>query len=80
MEVKILAFGVARDILGQSEIALPADPEMRVDRLLELLRTRYPKLRELRSLAVAVNAEYAEENSLIRAGDEVALIPPVAGG
>ena len=29
---------------------------------------------------VAVNQEYAAPGDIIRAGDEVALIPPVAGG
>ncbi len=29
---------------------------------------------------VAVNQEYAEPGQVIRANDEVALIPPVAGG
>lgn len=30
--------------------------------------------------AVAVNAEYARGDRALRTGDEVALIPPVAGG
>jgi molybdopterin converting factor small subunit len=29
---------------------------------------------------VAINQEYAAPNTVIRAGDEIALIPPVAGG
>ena len=33
-----------------------------------------------RSCVVAINREYADEGSLVRAEDEVALVPPVSGG
>jgi MoaE-MoaD fusion protein len=33
-----------------------------------------------RSCVVAINREYADEASLVRAEDEVALVPPVSGG
>lgn len=33
-----------------------------------------------RSLAVAVNREYAPVDTVLREGDEVALLPPVSGG
>jgi len=33
-----------------------------------------------RSCVVAINREYADERSEVRAGDEVALVPPVSGG
>jgi len=52
--------------------------------LFELLELRHPKLKQkkiLASVAVAVNLEYVKiEEGMIRAGDEVAIIPPVSGG
>ena len=33
-----------------------------------------------RSCVVAINREYADERAIVRAGDEVALVPPVSGG
>jgi MoaE-MoaD fusion protein len=33
-----------------------------------------------RSCVVAINREYADEGQPVRAGDEVALVPPVSGG
>src|SRR3954453_7404216 len=33
-----------------------------------------------RSCVVAINREYADERARVRAGDEVALVPPVSGG
>jgi molybdopterin converting factor small subunit len=42
---------------------------------------RFPELRDLlQTTAVAVNREYATPQTVIRPGDEVALIPPVSGG
>jgi molybdopterin synthase sulfur carrier subunit len=42
--------------------------------------TNYPALEKLRSLFIAVNQQYAEDNQSINETDEIALIPPVSGG
>jgi molybdopterin synthase sulfur carrier subunit len=34
----------------------------------------------LRSLYIAVNSDYADENLILNGADEIALIPPVSGG
>ncbi|WP_020537247.1 MoaD/ThiS family protein [Lewinella cohaerens] len=80
MEIKVLAFGIARDILGGPELKISGPENLTVGRLLELLKERYPAFVDLTSLAIAVNAEYANENQPISAGDEIVIIPPVAGG
>ena len=41
---------------------------------------RYPALRELSSLALAVNQAYARDKDPVHESDEIALIPPVSGG
>ena len=42
---------------------------------------RYPKLKDTGFLSrVAVNAEYVDVSHRLKAGDEIALIPPVSGG
>jgi molybdopterin synthase sulfur carrier subunit len=80
MEVKIIAFGIAKDILGTNEIELAFKESIAVEELLEELKTRYPAFRELRSLAIAINETYASPGQMIGARDEVVIIPPVAGG
>jgi molybdopterin synthase sulfur carrier subunit len=40
----------------------------------------YPRLKELSSLAIAVNNSYADDAMSITHFDEIALIPPVSGG
>ena len=80
MSLKIALFGITRDIVGASTIELPAPTPANVADLLADLRQRYPALGALRSCAVAVNNEYAAADQPLRPTDEIALIPPVAGG
>jgi sulfur-carrier protein len=79
--VRLLAFAGARDVLGAAEITLPlAAPCTAAELLAEVCR-RYPALQPWRSsLRVAVNGAYAQAEDRVSFGDEVALIPPVAGG
>jgi len=80
--VLVLFFAAARDATGTAEISLDAVPEgFTVRALSELLAARYPDLgARMRSVRFAVNSEYARADDPVRPGDEVAVIPPVAGG
>ena len=80
MSLTIALFGITRDIVGASTIELPAPAPATVGALLAELRQRYPALGALRSCAVAVNNEYATNDQALHTVDEIALIPPVAGG
>ena len=80
MNLNIALFGIAREIVGQSSLALTAPAGQSVAGLLAELRTAYPELASLRSLAVAVNNEYAAGDVALHERDEIALIPPVSGG
>ena len=75
----IKAFGVTKEILGSREIILELHGDT-VAALREALKKRYPPLVELRSLMVAVNKAYAQDDVQIGETDEIALIPPVSGG
>ena len=79
--VRLLAFAGARDVLGAAEVILPlAAPCSAAELLAEICR-RYPALQPWRaSLRAAVNGTYADASDRVSSGDEVALIPPVAGG
>jgi molybdopterin converting factor subunit 1 len=79
--VRVLAFAGARDVLGDGEVALPLPGPCTAAELLDHVCARYPALVPYkRSLRVAVNGAYAAPHDPVRSGDEVALIPPVAGG
>ena len=80
MEIEIKAFGIARDILGNATFNLKIAEETSVESLMERLKKDYPAFKELTSLAIAINTTYATPGQLIKQGDEVVIIPPVAGG
>lgn len=80
MEIKLLAFGISKDILGSREFQFTLDGECSVGQLKKQLLKQYPAFEDLRSLAIAVNNNYAEDHLILKSGDEIALIPPVSGG
>jgi len=77
--LKIKTFGVARDMMGGKEVVVKVAGSD-VASLRRALITNYPALEKLRSLFIAVNQQYAEDNQSINETDEIALIPPVSGG
>ena len=80
MNVKILLFGVTRDIVGDSTLEMDISDGHNVGEMMKELKIRFPKFSDLNSLLVAVNSEYAEEDMILNHSDEIALIPPVSGG
>lgn len=74
----VLLFASWSDALGpQVEVELPEGA--RVADLLVALSARAGG-RTLPRPLVAVNQRYAKADAVLRAGDELAIIPPVAGG
>jgi molybdopterin synthase catalytic subunit len=83
MRVQVIPFGVLKDWLGSSVKTLELPDGACVAVLLESLRTRLPASAGagiLSSIAVSVNAEYAQAAHILHDGDEVGLLPPVSGG
>ncbi len=80
MQISVLLFGIAKDIVGNGTLQLDVDENCSVAQLKEKIVSDYPKFELLKHLAVAVNNEYGNSETIIKAGDEVALIPPVSGG
>ncbi|MDT7829961.1 MoaD/ThiS family protein [Pricia sp. S334] len=80
--MELLMFGVAKDIVGQSSFRFDEGDIIpkSVSELKDKLKATFPEFKKLSSLAVAVNNEYAEENEVLKEGDEIAIIPPVSGG
>jgi molybdopterin synthase catalytic subunit len=81
MRVRVLFFGVLKDLVEKSSVAVDLPEGALVRDVLEHCVARSPGLKEsLASLAVAVNFEYAGPETSLKANDEVALLPPVSGG
>jgi molybdopterin converting factor small subunit len=77
MALRILFFGVLQDCTGTH--ALLDEPAADVEALRHRLETRFPCLAG-QSFRFAVNAELAAGAAALNDGDEVALLPPFAGG
>ena len=75
----IKAFGITRELLGGREATIEIEGTT-VGDLRAALQDRFPQLMGLRSLLIAVNNDYAEDEVDITTSDEIALIPPVSGG
>jgi molybdopterin synthase catalytic subunit len=81
MRVRILFFGMLKDITGRSQESLDLPEDALVRDVLVNYASRTPRMKEsLASLAIAVNQEYAGVDTKLKSGDEVALLPPVSGG
>lgn len=80
MNLKILCFGITRDIIGQFEYVLSLPQDSTVADLKNQLSKQFPKFSTLKSLRIAMNEEYAEDAMTLKENDEIVLIPPVSGG
>ncbi len=78
MNIDIKYFGQAGEIAGTDRETLEVPTGMDTSELKEFLKTRSPGFRNL-SYQVAVNKELNVKREL-RDGDEIAVLPPFAGG
>lgn len=80
MEIQLLAFGIAKDILGTSRHPLEIEDSASIATVKRKLLEKYPDFERLANLRFAVNEDYKDDDYQIEAGDEVVIIPPVSGG
>ena len=81
MQVRVLFFGILKDLAGRSSDSIAVPEGATLGDVLEHYENRIPELkRMLPSLAISVNQEYSNSEMKLHANDEVALLPPVSGG
>jgi molybdopterin synthase catalytic subunit len=79
MRLNVLFFGLLKDARGSASEELSLGDGATVAAVLEHYGS-YFDAATLRSVAVAVNRQYAKADHALADGDEVALLPPVSGG
>ena len=81
MKVRVLFFGVLKDLTGRSCEELTVPDQATAADVIEHYQVQVANLREMaHSIAIAINQEYSAIDSPLHAGDEIALLPPVSGG
>jgi len=81
MKITLKLFGSLREAAGESTIEVGLEEGARVSELRRWLSERNPLVEKLGDrLAASVNLEIAESDTVLHDGDEVAFLPPVAGG
>lgn len=76
--IDVLFFAELRDQAGKEKTSVEADGHT-IKELKEQLLAKY-ELETIDHAMVAINEEYATEDTILQAGDVVAFIPPVSGG
>jgi molybdopterin synthase catalytic subunit len=81
MQVRVLFFGMLKDLTGRSSDSLELPEHATLHDLLAHYQLQIPRLKPIAaSLAMSINQEYAPPQARLKSGDEVALLPPVSGG
>lgn len=80
MTVTVLLFASYAEAVGRSSIEIELEAGATVRDVIDQVREIGNSTRLPPSPMVAVNEQYASSDRELRSGDEVALIPPVAGG
>lgn len=75
---KVLFFAHLRDAVGEEILMLDASGKTVAELKKDLSNTYH--LPKMDTVMTAVNEEFAPDEVIIEAGDEIAFIPPVSGG
>lgn len=80
MQIELLFFGIIEDIVGTRSKKMSLETSTTVEELNNHLQEQFPALKRQANYAMAVNMEYASNETVVNNNDIVALIPPVSGG
>jgi len=81
VRVKVLFFGMLKDIVGRAEEQIEVENGARLEAVFEHYAGEFPRLRDLASsIVLASNHHFCDRSTLVNEGDEIAFLPPVSGG
>jgi MoaE-MoaD fusion protein len=81
MRVRVLFFGMLKDLVGCAADESDFLDGATLATVFERYADRVPRLRELASsIVMARNQQFADISTAIADGDEIAMLPPVSGG
>jgi MoaE-MoaD fusion protein len=81
MRVRVLFFGVLKDVVGCAEESREIAPQSTLGSLFDSYAERFATLNDRRSsILFARNREFSRSDTVLCENDEVAFLPPVSGG
>ena len=81
MTINLKFFAILHDLAGVREATLQLPEGATVSIASDAIARQFPAIaKHLPRVAFAVNQEYRDRETVLRDGDEIALIPPVSGG
>src|ERR1700732_2300052 len=81
MRVKVLFFGMLKDIVGRMEEQVDLAPGAQLSTIFDHYAVQFPRLREMAgSIVMAPDQQFSTLSPTIAEGDEVAFLPQVSGG
>jgi molybdopterin converting factor subunit 1 len=80
IEINVRFFGPAREWTGQDDMKLAVPTAATLGAVAGVLSEKYPRLGQAVGVRLALNQAFVPLSASVKAGDEVAVIPPVSGG
>ena len=77
MSIHVKFFGLLADIIGKTDLTIDGISD--TDSLKKKMLNDFPKLKG-QSFTIAVSKQIIKGNQSLNSGDEIALLPPFAGG
>jgi molybdopterin synthase catalytic subunit/molybdopterin converting factor small subunit len=81
VRVKVLFFGMLKDIAGRSEDHIEVADGERLGDIFDRYALQFPRMGQMASsIVLACNQQFCNRSNEVSDGDEIAFLPPVSGG
>ena len=81
INISVKLFAIYQETYQQDEITMQLDDQATVKSVADQIFREHPELEEWREVTrYGVNMTFVDDNTPLKDGDEVVLIPPVSGG
>ena len=81
INIRILYFAFIKDLTGVRADTMILPYGSTINKLLTNILDTYPQINNiLKLIKVSVNYKVVDVNTILKDGDEVALLPPISGG
>ncbi len=81
--VKVRFFAIIKNLAGKEEAQLEVGSSIKLKDFVGMIEKEFPKVGEMlrtKRVLISVNQEIGNDDMLVKDGDEVAILPPFAGG